>query len=77
MDLPAVQSLHVHGALRSHPALEQQFAKALFEMSFDNPIHRPVLGGEGLRQWIAPQLEAYASLRDASAQQGFLTRPAP
>jgi phosphonate transport system substrate-binding protein len=57
-------------------ALEQQFAKALFGMSYDNPTHRPVLEAEGLRQWIAPQLEAYAALRDASAQQGFLTRPA-
>jgi phosphonate transport system substrate-binding protein len=57
------------------PALEQQFAKALFAMSFDNPTHRSVLEAEGLRQWIAPQLEAYASLREASAQQGFLERP--
>ena len=55
--------------------LEQQFAEALFGMSFDNPAHRPVLEAEGLRQWIAPQLEAYAELREASAQQGFLTRP--
>jgi phosphonate transport system substrate-binding protein len=58
------------------PALEKAFAKALFAMSFDNPIHRPVLEAEGLRQWIAPQLDAYASLRDASSQQGFLKRPA-
>lgn len=57
------------------PALEQRFAKALFGMSFDNPTHRPVLEAEGLRQWIAPQLEAYAELREASEQQGFLTRP--
>jgi phosphonate transport system substrate-binding protein len=57
------------------PALEQQFAKALFAMSYDNPAHRPVLEAEGLRQWIAPQLEAYAELRNASAQQGFLKRP--
>ena len=57
------------------PALEQRFAKALFAMSYDNPTHRPVLEAEGLRQWIAPQLEAYAELREASAQQGFLTRP--
>ena len=57
------------------PALEQQFAKALFGMSYDNPAHRPVLEAEGLRQWIAPQLEAYADLREASGQQGFLTRP--
>jgi ABC-type phosphate/phosphonate transport system substrate-binding protein len=58
------------------PALEQAFAKALFAMSFDNPAHRPVLEAEGLRQWIAPQLDAYASLRDASSRQGFLQRPA-
>jgi ABC-type phosphate/phosphonate transport system substrate-binding protein len=57
------------------PALERRFAKALFGMSFDNPTHRPVLEAEGLRQWIAPQLEAYAELREASGQQGFLTRP--
>jgi phosphonate transport system substrate-binding protein len=57
------------------PALEQQFAKALFGMSFDNPVHRPVLEAEGLRAWIAPQLEAYTTLREASAQQGFLMRP--
>lgn len=57
------------------PALEQLFAKALFGMSYDNPAHRPVLEAEGLRQWIAPQLEAYAPLREASTQQGFLTRP--
>ena len=57
------------------PALEQQFAKALFAMSYDNPTHRPVLEAEGLRRWIAPQLEAYGELREASAQQGFLKRP--
>src|SRR5713101_820425 len=57
------------------PSSEQQFAKALFGMSYDNPAHRPVLEAEGLRQWVAPQLEAYAELREASAQQGFLTRP--
>jgi phosphonate transport system substrate-binding protein len=56
-------------------ALEQRFAKALFGMSYDNPTHRPVLEAEGLRQWITPQLEAYAELREASAQQGFLMRP--
>jgi phosphonate transport system substrate-binding protein len=55
------------------PALEQQFAEALFAMSYENPAHRPVLEAEGLRQWVAPQLEAYAELREASAQQGFLT----
>ena len=58
------------------PALEQAFAKALFAMSFDNPTHRPVLEAEGLRQWVAPKLDAYAEFREASSQQGFLKRPA-
>ena len=57
------------------PALEQAFAKALFGMSFDNPTHRPVLEAEGLREWVTPQLDAYASLREASTQQGFFKRP--
>jgi phosphonate transport system substrate-binding protein len=57
------------------PTLEQAFAKALFGMSFDNPTHRPVLEAEGLREWVRPQLEAYASLREASTQQGFFKRP--
>jgi hypothetical protein len=34
-----------------------------------------VLEAEGLHQWIAPQLAAYAELRNASAQQGFLKQP--
>jgi phosphonate transport system substrate-binding protein len=56
-------------------SLERRFAKALLAMSYDNPAHRPVLEAEGLRQWIVPQLDAYSELREASAQQGFLTRP--
>ncbi|HWX68984.1 MAG TPA: PhnD/SsuA/transferrin family substrate-binding protein [Steroidobacteraceae bacterium] len=56
-------------------ALERRFAEALFGMSYDNPNHRAVLEAEGLRRWIAPQLEGYQALRDASARQGFLERP--
>ena len=29
---------------------------------------------EGLRRWVAPQLDGYQALRDASARQGFLER---
>jgi phosphonate transport system substrate-binding protein len=43
-------------------------------MSYDNPVHRPVLEAEGLRQWVRPQLDGYSSLREASARQGFLKR---
>jgi phosphonate transport system substrate-binding protein len=57
--------------------LEQRFAEALYGMSYDNPSHRTVLEAEGLRRWVSPQLEGYQALRDASARQGFLERPAP
>jgi phosphonate transport system substrate-binding protein len=56
-------------------ALERRFAEALFAMSYDNPNHRTVLEAEGLRRWVAPQLDGYQALRNASARQGFLDRP--
>jgi phosphonate transport system substrate-binding protein len=56
-------------------SLAQQFAEALTGMSYDNPSHRVVLEAEGLRQWVAPHLDGYDSLREASAQQGFFKRP--
>jgi ABC-type phosphate/phosphonate transport system substrate-binding protein len=56
-------------------SLEQRFAEALFAMSYDNPRHRAVLDAEGLRAWVAPQLDAYGTLREASTRQGFFKRP--
>jgi ABC-type phosphate/phosphonate transport system substrate-binding protein len=55
--------------------LERRFADALSKMSYDNPSHRVVLEAEGLRRWMPPQLDGYGSLREASARQGFLSRP--
>lgn len=57
------------------PELERRFAEALFGMSYDNPNHRAVLEAEGLRSWVAPRLEGYDFLREASARQGFFKRP--
>jgi phosphonate transport system substrate-binding protein len=57
------------------PDLERRFAAALFGMSYDNPSHRTVLEAEGLRRWVAPQLEGYQALRDAAMRQGFFERP--
>jgi phosphonate transport system substrate-binding protein len=54
--------------------LEQRFAEALYAMSYDKPSHRAVLDAEGLRCWVAPQLDGYGSLREASAEQGFFNR---
>jgi ABC-type phosphate/phosphonate transport system substrate-binding protein len=56
------------------PSLDQQFAKALSGMSYDNPSHRAVLDAEGLRRWELPRLDGYESLRQAAARQGFLER---
>jgi len=41
------------------------FSKALFAMRWDDPRHRPILELEGLRQWMPPREEGYASLRAA------------
>src|ERR1700675_3345946 len=57
------------------PSLEQRFVEALSGMSYDNPSHRAVLDAEGLRRWESPHLDRYDSLRQASAQQGFFSRP--
>ena len=54
----------------------RQFADALLAMSYENPVHRVVLDAEGLRRWVAPHLDGYDALREASAHQGFLKRPA-
>ena len=56
------------------PALERKFARALSEMSYDNPNHRVVLEAEGLRRWVEPQLDGYEALREASTRQGFFKR---
>jgi phosphonate transport system substrate-binding protein len=50
---------------------ERRFADALSAMSYDNPAHRPTLDAEGLKRWLTPQVDGYAELREAAAQQGF------
>jgi phosphonate transport system substrate-binding protein len=57
-------------------ALQRRFADALSAMSYDNPSHRAVLDAEGLHHWVAPHLDGYDALREASARQGFLRSPA-
>jgi ABC-type phosphate/phosphonate transport system substrate-binding protein len=53
---------------------EHRFAEALSAMSYDNPLHRPILEAEGLKRWLAPHLDGYAALRQAAAQQGFFNQ---
>jgi phosphonate transport system substrate-binding protein len=53
---------------------ERRFAEALSGMSYDNPVHRPILDAEGLQRWLPPHVDGYAALRQAAAQQGFFER---
>jgi len=50
---------------------ERRFSEALLHMSYDNPIHRPILDAEGLERWLLPHVDGYSELRQAAAQQGF------
>ena len=51
--------------------LAKRFTDALLRMSFDNPLHKPVLEAEGLRQWITADVSGYGSLDAACRAQGF------
>jgi len=46
----------------------------LLAMDWDNPAHRPILEMEGLRKWVPPHLEGYASLFQAVQDQGISPR---
>jgi ABC-type phosphate/phosphonate transport system substrate-binding protein len=54
---------------RTGPWLER-----LLAMDWDNPEHRPILEMEGLREWVLPQLDGYASLFAAVKEQGISAR---
>ena len=55
---------------------ERRFVEALLAMSYDNPVHRPILEAEGLKRWLMPHLDGYDALRQAAAEQGFFKQPA-
>ncbi|HET9400346.1 MAG TPA: phosphate/phosphite/phosphonate ABC transporter substrate-binding protein [Candidatus Acidoferrales bacterium] len=55
------------------PGLAREFARALSEMSYENPAHRAILESEGLKRWLTPQTEGYTELRNASRLQGFFS----
>jgi ABC-type phosphate/phosphonate transport system substrate-binding protein len=48
----------------------EAFRKALFAMKWEQPAHRRLLELEGLRAWMEPREEGYASLRAALDSQG-------
>ena len=47
---------------------------ALFAMDWEKPHHREVLEMEGLRKWVAPELDGYESLFEAVETQGISIR---
>jgi ABC-type phosphate/phosphonate transport system substrate-binding protein len=54
---------------RTGPWLEH-----LMAMDWANPEHRTILEMEGLRRWVPPRLEGYASLFEAVEEQGIAPR---
>ncbi|MBA2739128.1 MAG: PhnD/SsuA/transferrin family substrate-binding protein [Nocardioidaceae bacterium] len=52
----------------------QPWLDLLFAMDWDNPEHRPILEMEGLRRWVPPQLDGYASLFEAVREQRIPAR---
>jgi len=45
-----------------NPGKVEAFKKGLFAMKWENPEHRRILELEGLKQWMPPREEGYASL---------------
>jgi ABC-type phosphate/phosphonate transport system substrate-binding protein len=60
------------------PALDDATGAAwtqhLRAMSWDVPDHRRILELEGLREWIAPELDGYRDVFDAVERQGIAAR---
>lgn len=64
-----------HCMFDAHPAVDRgkcaAFQKALFAMKWEVPEHRKLLELEGLKEWMQPREEGYASLRAALDEQGY------
>jgi ABC-type phosphate/phosphonate transport system substrate-binding protein len=52
----------------------ERFTEALLAMRWEDPKHRPILEAEGLKEWVKPRSEGYASLRAAAELQGFFAK---
>jgi phosphonate transport system substrate-binding protein len=62
-------------ALDALPAERSQpWVDHLLAMDWENPEHRRILELEGLRRWVRPQLDGYASLFEAVEEQQIPAR---
>lgn len=63
-----------HCMFDAHPAIPraraEAFRAALFAMQWENPDHRRLLELEGLREWMPPREDGYASLEEALKREG-------
>ena len=55
-------------------AMTDPWVEHLLAMDWANPEHRRILEMEGLRQWVPPNLDGYASLFEAVREQGISPR---
>src|SRR5712692_5516467 len=53
------------------PEREQQFLRALYAMSYDNPKHREMMDLEGLKAWVPGRTSGYGLLHEAVERQHF------
>lgn len=53
------------------PSATEAWVRHLLAMDWDDPVHREILELEGLRRWIRPRLDGYASLYEAMDAQGI------
>ena len=67
--------VYSHCNFTALPALDAErvarWVDHLLAMDWDNPAHRPILELEGLRRWVPPELDGYASLFEAVREQGI------
>jgi phosphonate transport system substrate-binding protein len=54
--------------------LGERWVEHLLAMDWEVPEHRRILDLEGLRRWVRPNLDGYASLFEAVAEQGIDAR---
>ncbi len=52
----------------------QPWVDQLLAMDWDNAEHRTILELEGLRKWVLPKMDGYASLFEAVKEQGIAPR---